>query len=80
MSLTPSATKLAWGVATLPGPAKPGTETELLEAGATKNRIVELDTTDARLFSGPGTYHVIVEGAPFGARDSNRLTLRIVGT
>jgi Ca-activated chloride channel family protein len=48
-----------------------------LAPGTVETVTIVLDTADASIFSGPGVYHLFVEGAAFRTLDSNRLTVRI---
>jgi hypothetical protein len=57
--------------------ARLGATRKTLEPGAVQTVTLVLDTADAAIFSGPGVYHLFVEGGAFRSQDSNRITVRI---
>jgi hypothetical protein len=68
----------SWSERTAPVSAlRLGGARKTLEAGATETVTIVLDTTDPALFSGPGVYHLFVEGADLRAGDSNRISVRV---
>jgi hypothetical protein len=68
----------SWRTGSIAPPADGAGGTRTIAPGETVTRTVVLDTRDGRLFRGQGVYHVILDGAPLGTADSNRVTVRIV--
>ncbi|MBZ0268356.1 VWA domain-containing protein, partial [bacterium] len=69
----------AWRESVL-GKGKVGGATRSLAAGASATFTLRLAAKDAAFLARPGTFHLVLEGAVFGAADAARVTIRMVGT